>query len=126
MTKDELIGVFQLTGEVLQRPEPDPTVIELCNVAGRMAFELLWVSEAPATALNEPVVPPLREKGLSAADASSSTDQSIGASTDMSTIEMSTAVSTSRPKRKRNWAELKRRQRAKQRAARAAEPEARP
>jgi hypothetical protein len=126
MTKDELIGVFQLTGEVLQRPEPDPTVIELCNVAGRMAFELLWVSEAPAIALNEPAAPLPREKGLSAADASSSTDQSIGASTDMSTIEMSTAVSTSRPKRKRNWAELKRRQRAKQRAARAAEPEARP
>jgi hypothetical protein len=124
MTKDELIGVFQLMGEVLTRGESDPTVTELCNIAGCMAFELLRVSEAPATALNEQAALPPREKGLSAADASSSTDQSTDElSTSMST---SSTPSTSHLKRKRDWAAIKRRQRAKQRAAQAVEPGARP
>jgi hypothetical protein len=127
MTQAELLDVFALTGELLTREESDPTVTELCNVAGRMAFELLRVSEAPATALNEPVVPPLREKGLSAADASSSTDQSPAVSVELSTISSTPSTpSTSRPKRKRDWAAIKRRQRAKQRASPTVEPEPRP
>jgi hypothetical protein len=127
MTQAELLDVFALTGELLQRPERDPTVVALCTVAGRMAFELLRVSEAPAIALNEPAALPPREKGLSAADASSSTDQSTAASVELSTISSTPSTpSTSRPKRKRDWAAIKRRQRAKQRVAQVVESEARP
>ena len=124
MKQAELLDVFALTGELLTRGESDPTVVALCNVAGRMAFELLRVAGAPGTALNEPAAPLPREKGLSAADASSSTDQSTDElSTSMST---SSTPSTSHLKRKRDWAAIKRRQRAKQRAAQAVEPGARP
>jgi hypothetical protein len=40
MTRAELLGVFALTGELLQRPERDPIVLELCEVAGTLALEL--------------------------------------------------------------------------------------
>jgi len=127
MTRSELIETFAVTGKLLTRGESDPTVVALCNVAGRMAFELLRVAGAPGTALNEPATLLSREKELSAADASSSTDQSIAASVELSTISSTPSTpSTSRPKRKRDWAAIKRRQRARLRAAQMVEPEARP
>jgi hypothetical protein len=118
MTQAELLDVFALTGELLQHPERDPIMIELCNVAGRMAFELLHAEQpvASTTVVSEPT-----------AQSVSTHDADVPQVDNTSTSPTASAsTSAAQPKRKRDWAAIKRRQRAKQRAAQMVEPEARP
>src|SRR5262249_60671915 len=92
--------------------------LEWGGSAARWGSEWRGLAEQPvSTAASEPV------PEAAAVDASSS-----GLSTEVS-AELSTVASTPstpRPKRQRNWAELKRRWRAKQKQRAVVEPEAHP
>jgi hypothetical protein len=114
MTRAELIETFALTGELLTRGETDPTVVELCNVAGRMAFELLRAEQRVASTIevSEPTQPV--HEVLSAAETVGDQPMDVSVSSEQAST-CAEPITSTMPKPGKDWAGIKRRWRAKQR-----------